>query len=274
MTNNNFYEAQCVIENAGIWADYKNVSKTELENRVVWKNNKLITLKEAKIKFDNEGKPITPINTGKKGRGLLGKYGPNHACDPIITRFNTYKWTIEFIAVKRNDTGQWAIPGGMVDPGEKVTQTLKREFIEETSSKTDKKIIDKIFDKSNETILYSGPTYGDPRTTDCAWIETFVANYHIYYNLWSKIKLTSQPDENSDVSWVSCDANNLYGDHSYFVQLAKKCAIKKMLKLYSKLMTLLMLVNLIIILYFINYNKNNDIVSNYNDTISYYNYEL
>ena len=179
--NNNFYEADCVIQNAGIWADYKNVSKTELENRFIWKDNKLITLKEGKIKFDEFGKPITPIKTGKKGRGLLGRYGPNHACDPIITRFNIYKCRIEFIAVKRNDTGEWAIPGGMVDPGEKISQTIKREFIEETCRKTDKKIIDKIFDKSNETIIYTGATYGDPRTTDSAWIETYVANYHIYY---------------------------------------------------------------------------------------------
>lgn len=266
-SNNNFYEAQSVIDNAGFWADYKNVSKIELENRKVWRDNKLVTLKEAKIKFDEFGKPITPINTGKKGRGLLGKYGPNHACDPIITRFNIYKLRFEFIGVKRNDTGQWAIPGGMVDPGEKVTQTLKREFIEEASSNTDKKIIDKIFDKSNETILYSGPTYGDPRTTDCAWIETYVANYHIYYNLWSKIKLTSQPDENSAVAWISCNCNNLYGDHSYFVQLAKKNAIKQVSKVILKSFLIFMLIFMIIILYTINYNRNNNV-------ISYYNYEL
>ena len=185
MVTDNFYESQLLIDNAGKWADYKNVSKEDLENRLVWKNNNLITLKEAKIVFDEYSKPVTPIKTGKKGRGLLGRYGPNHACDPIITRFNILKFCIEFIGVKRNDTGQWAIPGGMVDPGEKVSMALKREFTEETSYKTDKKIIDKIFDKKNETILYTGATYGDPRTTDSAWIETYVANYHIPYNLWS-----------------------------------------------------------------------------------------
>lgn len=267
-SNNNFYEADCVIQNAGIWADYKNVSKSELEERVVWRDNKLITLKEAKIKFDEFGKPITPIQTGKKGRGLLGRYGPNHACDPIITRFNLYKCKFEFIAVKRNDTGQWAIPGGMVDPGEKVSQTLRREFTEETCKKSDEKIIDKIFSKCNETILYTGPTYGDPRTTDCAWIETYVANYHIYYNLWSKIKLTNQPDENSAVSWISCNSNNLYGDHYYFVKLAKKNAIKHIYKLFLKTITIILLFGLIIGLYINNYNRNN------NNVISYYNYEL
>lgn len=264
---NIFYEADCVIQNAGIWADYKNVSKEELEKRMVWRNNKLITLKEAKIRFDEFNKPITPVKTGKKGRGLLGKYGPNHACDPIITRFNMYKCRIEFIAVKRNDSGQWAIPGGMIDAGEKVSQTLKREFIEEASSKTDKKIIDEIFSKSNETILYSGPTYGDPRTTDCAWIETYVANYHIYYDLWSKIKLSNQSDENSEVAWISCNSKELYGDHSYFVNLAKKNAIKQICKLFLKAIAIIVLFELILGLYVINYNRNNNV-------ISYYNYEL
>ena len=27
---------------------------------------------------------------------------------------------LEFVAIQRRDTGAWAIPGGMVDPGEKV----------------------------------------------------------------------------------------------------------------------------------------------------------
>ena len=59
--------------------------------------------------------------TGLKGRGLLGRYGPNHAADPIVTRwkmdeFGNFvlvdeKKVLEFIAVKRNDTGDWAIPG-------------------------------------------------------------------------------------------------------------------------------------------------------------------
>ena len=271
----NFYEANCVINNAGIWADFKDVSKEELLQRTVWRNNRLVTLEEANILFDSSGKPITPISTGKKGRGLLGKYGPNHACDPIITRFNPYKLRIEFISVKRNDTNEWAIPGGMVDPGEKVTQTLKREFTEEAVSNSDKKIIDQIFE-SNETILYCGPTYGDPRTTDCAWIETYVANYHISHDLWSKIKLTNQPDENTDVAWISCNSKDLYGDHSYFVKLAKKNAIKIICKKLLTLVAVIEVFIMIVIMYNIQYYKNNDTImyNKYNDTDMYYNYEL
>lgn len=35
------------------------------------------------------------------------------------------------VAIQRLDNDMWAIPGGMVDPGEKATATLKREFTEE-----------------------------------------------------------------------------------------------------------------------------------------------
>lgn len=35
------------------------------------------------------------------------------------------------VAIQRHDNKMWAIPGGMVDPGEKVNATLRREFMEE-----------------------------------------------------------------------------------------------------------------------------------------------
>lgn len=35
-------------------------------------------------------RPINPIGrTGLIGRGVLGKWGPNHAADPIVTRWKT-----------------------------------------------------------------------------------------------------------------------------------------------------------------------------------------
>ncbi len=78
------------------------------------------------------------------GRGLLGKWGPNHAADPVVTRLltaciislcissltcmrlcvvrwkrdeggnqllNNGKPILEFVAIKRRDNGEWAIPG-------------------------------------------------------------------------------------------------------------------------------------------------------------------
>lgn len=39
------------------------------------------------------------------------------------------------VAIQRRDNLMWAIPGGMVDAGEKATSTLKREFIEEAMNR-------------------------------------------------------------------------------------------------------------------------------------------
>lgn len=36
----------------------------------------------------NNGKPLNPVGrTGLEGRGILGRWGPNHAADPIVTRW-------------------------------------------------------------------------------------------------------------------------------------------------------------------------------------------
>ena len=81
-------------------------------------------------------RPLNPVGrTGMAGRGLLGKWGPNHAADPIVTRFDpSDPRVLQMVAIKRKDTGQWAIPGGMVDPPECVSQTLRREFEEEAGN--------------------------------------------------------------------------------------------------------------------------------------------
>jgi ADP-ribose pyrophosphatase YjhB (NUDIX family) len=36
------------------------------------------------------------------------------------------------LLTRRSDNGQWCLPGGMVDPGESVTETCQREVSEET----------------------------------------------------------------------------------------------------------------------------------------------
>ena len=74
----------------------------------------------------------------------LGHFGPNHAADPIVTRWKrdengqvmihakTQKPILQFVCILRKDTRELAIPGGMVDKKEKITDTLQREFQEET----------------------------------------------------------------------------------------------------------------------------------------------
>ena len=134
--------------------------------------------------------------TGVSGRGVLGRWGPNHAADPIVTRWqrteagdivkntDTGKPVLQFVSIQRRDTGEWAIPGGMVDPGEKVSVTVKREFMEEALDSTGankdnveelKKMLGDFFDSGDE--VYKGYV-DDPRNTDNAWMETVAFNFH------------------------------------------------------------------------------------------------
>jgi len=43
---------------------------------------------EGVYKLDDHGVPQNPLGrTGMRGRGLLGRFGPNHAADPVVTRY-------------------------------------------------------------------------------------------------------------------------------------------------------------------------------------------
>ena len=88
------------------------------------------TLREASIHFDEAGRPLNPRGrTGLRGRGLLSKWGPNHAADPVVTRVHPYTGKLQMIARKRTDTGDWSIPGAMFKPGlETVLDVLKSIF--------------------------------------------------------------------------------------------------------------------------------------------------
>ena len=67
----------------------------------------------------------------------ISKVGPNHAADPMLTRTNPDSGELQLVVIKRGDTGTWALPGGMVDPGEAVSTTVRREFDEEAGALKD-----------------------------------------------------------------------------------------------------------------------------------------
>ncbi|KAM8825487.1 ADP-ribose pyrophosphatase, mitochondrial [Synchiropus picturatus] len=190
-----------------------------------------------------KGKPLNPRGrTGLAGRGLLGRWGPNHAADPIVTRWKTdtsgakvshplsKKPVLQFVSIKRKDCGEWAIPGGMVDPGEKVSLTLQREFSEEAlnslqvSSAEREKINERIRNlfKSNGFQVYKGYV-DDPRNTDNSWMETVAVNFHDEQgNSVSELPLQAG-DDAGQVQWVDVDSSfPLYASHSHFLELVTK----------------------------------------------------
>ncbi|XP_068606328.1 ADP-ribose pyrophosphatase, mitochondrial [Brachionichthys hirsutus] len=197
---------------------------------------------EGSYKLD-KGKPLNPRGrTGLTGRGLLGKWGPNHAADPIVTRWKvdakgakmhhpiSKQPLLQFVSIQRKDCGQWAIPGGMVDAGEQVSLTLQREFSEEAlnslvvppseRAKIHERIT-KLF-KSKGFQVFKGYV-DDPRNTDHAWMETVAVNFHDESgDSMSELPLQAG-DDAGHVQWVDVDSSfPLYASHSQFLELVAK----------------------------------------------------
>lgn len=189
---------------------------------------------------NENGYPLNPIGrSGIIGRGLLGRWGPNHAADPIVTRWkrngtgaleidkNTEKPILQFVAIQRQDSSEWAIPGGMVDPGETVSTTVMREFMEEamnsldTSNNGNESLTDSIktfFQKGDQ--VFKGYV-DDPRNTDNAWMETVAINFHDENgDTVGQLKLMAG-DDASNVRWMDINRNlNLYANHCDFIKRA------------------------------------------------------
>uniref|UniRef100_A0A1I8NHG4 Nudix hydrolase domain-containing protein n=1 Tax=Musca domestica TaxID=7370 RepID=A0A1I8NHG4_MUSDO len=180
--------------------------------------------------IDDCGYPLNPMGrTGLRGRGILGRWGPNHAADPIVTRWKrdadgnvvkhleTKKNILQMVAIQRRDNKMWAIPGGMVDPGEKVSTTLRREFMEEAlDSFEDQQMVENFFSQGTE--VYKGYV-DDYRNTDNAWMETVAYNFHDETGTHvGKLKL-SAGDDAAKVQWMDLDRNKeLHANHSWIIE--------------------------------------------------------
>lgn len=128
------------------------------------------SLQVATVQLDpRTGRPLNPEGrTGLAGQGLLGKWGANQAGDPIVTTVNAQTGNLELLVIQRKDTGAWALPGGMMDPGENIKKTCERELKEESGATV-------AFDADP---VYQG-IVKDPRNTDNAWMETKAIHAHI-----------------------------------------------------------------------------------------------
>ncbi|KAE9548600.1 hypothetical protein FO519_008185 [Halicephalobus sp. NKZ332] len=197
------------------WADPedpRNLQFNEIDGNVNRKSHFCV------YAFDNDGRPLNPIGrTGLRGRGTLGRWGPNHAADPIVSRIKNGK--LEFVAIKRHDNGEWAIPGGMVDPGENVSQTLRREFTEEALGNVPAENLEAFWEKGTE--LFRGYV-DDPRNTDNSWMETVVFNFHDEEGLLDDCRFEAG-DDAAGVGWIPIDDKvPLYASHRDFIQFLKE----------------------------------------------------
>jgi ADP-ribose pyrophosphatase len=233
----------------GGWADppdYSLIDFTESSGRLSFAYAKIagepMGTKGA-IMLDGTGLPLNPEGrTGMIGRGLLGKWGPNYAADPIVTRYTDVITTggvsrkiLQMVAIRRKDTQHWAIPGGMVDDGETVSATLRNEFQQEASNIAESgspaqvlqfnMLIEQLFCPHNARLVYQGYVT-DPRNTDNAWIETSAIHYHCTDELGKMLELRAGDDADA-ARWLTIDIHdkvfkNIYANHMHMVLHAKK----------------------------------------------------
>ena len=201
------------------WADPANVTDISPDE---WRRRRS---GEGPIHFDFYGRPVNPRGrTGMSDRGMLGKWGPNHAADPIVTRCHPTTGQLQMVAIKRGDTGDWAIPGGMVDDGEVVSVTLRREFTEEAGNLQGRHkeqfdaLVETLFKKGE--LVYAGYV-DDPRNTDNAWMETSAYHFHCSPELGTMLMLNAGTDA-VGVKWLDIDASQhdyaaLYASHRDWV---------------------------------------------------------
>ena len=186
------------------------------------------------IIFGKDGRPLNPTGaTGVTGRGALGLWGPNHAADTIVTRQGEQGKT-EVLLIQRKDTGQWALPGGMVEDEADIFNVALKELAEEAlalnsaegSKNLDREaIINKVeelkqfpcFQRARNT--YKG-VVEDPRNTDNAWMETEAWSVQLSAEEAATLRLQAG-DDAAVARWMPVteeNMNNLYASHAKIVR--------------------------------------------------------
>ncbi len=200
------YTADVVFQHEGEWADPADIKL--VQRKFVTRTRK----GDVPVLIDAQGRPLNPIGrTGLRGRGLLGRWGRNQAGDALLTSLDPQTGRLQLLVIQRKDSGQKALPGGMMDEGEATAATVSRELFEETGAKLDFNVA---------TIVFTG-VVDDPRNTDNAWMETTVLHKHLTNPERAAMRLQAGDDAQA-VHWVDIDKtllSSMYASHGDFVRL-------------------------------------------------------
>jgi hypothetical protein len=106
----------------GSWADPEEFALVKDEPQIV----------EAKY-HDDSGRPLNPRGrTGIAGRGLLGRWGPNHSVPAVVLRRHGDTGQVDILLGGREEARQLDLPKGFVRPGEPYEGALARVLEDET----------------------------------------------------------------------------------------------------------------------------------------------
>ena len=242
-----------VLSSVGKWADAPDEDMAAVMNRRVWVTawhtpltgcRWLRTMHETGVCLDPNGRPVNPspdAHNGQVGRGLLGRWGVNHAADPVVTTF--LDGGLHVLCVLRADRKGFcpALPGGMVeiDPEtgapEGFGRTLERELFEEAlqaPGREDFATADEVKRRLHDgTVLYTGIVH-DPRNTRNAWIETIAVHAHLPTELALRCKLRVDGDDEGETRgafWLrvtDLTMSMMYNpSHARYIRMAEARAV-------------------------------------------------
>jgi 8-oxo-dGTP pyrophosphatase MutT (NUDIX family) len=155
-------------------------------------------------RLDSRGVPVHPyydilLEEGAViGPGFYWNYGPNPSASAII--FGIHEGKLNVIAIKKRNSEEFLLPGGMVDTGETPLQTALREAREETHF------------NSEEVDQYLLPArcLASGRTTLNAWEETQAGLYIPKASSISDFVL-SPDDDAREAYWIPLNTKTLNG---------------------------------------------------------------
>jgi len=202
-------------------ADPRKISESEWKGRFSYEHSGLT--------FDSVRRPRNPVGrTGIEERGLLECWGPNHRVDPVVTRFDpAMPEELQVLGVcqsrSRRELPEWAICGGVLEPGDKPYAAAKRVFADEVRPKLAQQLspaqlsrfnelVDELFEQGQ--VVYCG-YFDDAHNTDNAWIESTAFHFHCSPELGALVALHATEDDNDDaVSWLDvCAVHDMAASH-------------------------------------------------------------
>lgn len=174
------------------------------------------------LRLDAYGRPLHPWfdemltnpNIGVvTGKGFYWQWGPNYTADSIIVRHDLEE--PHLLLITRRDTGQWALPGGFINPNETAMEAAMREVGEETG--IDLYSLYPIVRKAYRGVL------ADVRVTANAWPETTAYAFTLSAKRTQHLPLGPyEADDDAEIAqWfpISQLSDQLFGSHYLLVQL-------------------------------------------------------
>ena len=203
-----------------------------LDNRGVWTAGSLLPTRDEQLSdvlhnigypkmcvLDADYRPLhpwwreivqDPAIGGVVGKGFFYYWGANYTSDAAVIAHDEL-YVPHLLLIQRADTGEWALPGGFIEPWESSKKAAVRELSEETKLHLDASM-------ASADKLYAGPVL-DIRTTLHAWTET---SLWLFKTHTTRIPQVVASDDASDARWFALSdlPKDLYGSHPVLIQMA------------------------------------------------------